>query len=405
MPPKKPPVEDDSDEEFEYDAPAAAAPPAASSTRSSASSSIPRENPLRSSHLTLPRKVLDQPYDEAVDVSASSADSVMSANTPPPHGRVVKEPIAAGKVLSMDSEESDEEDDASDDDSSHAPPKAAVTVTAPPPRQSPKASASPASSKKPASEDEDDEEDDEEDDDDEQPSSSSPASSSSSPAKAALYNAADFAHLSVAADVSELFVHITSFKAFDIELDTKFLPFIPDYIPAIGEIDPFLKVEPPEPLPTDALLGLTVVDEPSTVQSDPSTLELTLRVLSKGLTSSTMNVPRIERAEGQPKKVQRWVDSVSDLHSAKPQAKVAYTGGPMPDLETLMQAWPAEVEAVMRQVGFDATGLDLGVKDMAALCCAMMDIPVYGDDSVHESLHVLFSLYQEFSNNAHFQAA
>ena len=206
-------------------------------------------------------------------------------------------------------------------------------------------------------------------------------------------------------DISSLFTHITSFKPFDIELDTKFLPFIPDYIPAIGDIDPFIKVEPPEPSPSEATLGLTVVDEPSSAQSDPSTLDLTLRVLSKGLTSTTASVPRVEHAEVNVKKVQRWIDSVGELHAAKPQARVQYTAGVMPDLELLMQAWPAEVEGVIRQVGCDVGGLDLGVKDMAKLACALMDIPVYGDDSLHESLHVLFSLYHTFNNNAHFQQA
>ena len=239
---------------------------------------------------------------------------------------------------------------------------------------------------------------------------STPQSSARASSQAKLYNPADFAHLSVPPELSSLFLHITSFKPFDIELDTKFLPFIPDYIPAIGDIDPFIKVDPPDTLTGDAagvgaLLGLTVVDEPSSSQSEPSTLELQLRVMHKGLTSTTQAVPRVERAESNTRKVQKWIDSVGELHAAKPQARVVYAAGPMPDLEVLMQAWPAEVEAVMRQVGCDVVGLDVGVKEMARLACAMMDIPVYGDDSLHESLHLLFSLYHTFNNNAHFQQA
>lgn len=46
-------------------------------------------------------------------------------------------------------------------------------------------------------------------------------------------------------------------------------PFIPDYIPAIGDVDAFLKVVPPEPESKDnklhgfiGTLGLDVLDEP-----------------------------------------------------------------------------------------------------------------------------------------------
>lgn len=49
------------------------------------------------------------------------------------------------------------------------------------------------------------------------------------------------------------------------------MPFIPDYIPAVGDIDAFLKVIPPEPFTNDSKLpefisklGLEVLDEPVT---------------------------------------------------------------------------------------------------------------------------------------------
>lgn len=67
-------------------------------------------------------------------------------------------------------------------------------------------------------------------------------------------------------------------------MDNKFKPFIPEFIPAVGDIDAFLKVMPPD---TDLNgspysdnnkgLGLTVLDEPTTNQSDPALLHLQLR--------------------------------------------------------------------------------------------------------------------------------
>jgi intraflagellar transport protein 46 len=43
-------------------------------------------------------------------------------------------------------------------------------------------------------------------------------------------------------ELNELFKHIDRFKPMDIELETELKPFIPDYIPAIGDIDAFIKV-------------------------------------------------------------------------------------------------------------------------------------------------------------------
>ena len=56
-------------------------------------------------------------------------------------------------------------------------------------------------------------------------------------------------------------------------------PFIPEYVPAIGDIDAFLKV--PRPDGKSDSLGLVVLDEPSSRQSDPHVLNLQMRYTSK----------------------------------------------------------------------------------------------------------------------------
>jgi len=43
-------------------------------------------------------------------------------------------------------------------------------------------------------------------------------------------------------DLKELFSFIDQYKPIDIKLDTELKPFIPDYIPAVGDIDAFIKV-------------------------------------------------------------------------------------------------------------------------------------------------------------------
>jgi len=50
--------------------------------------------------------------------------------------------------------------------------------------------------------------------------------------------------------------------------------------------------------------------------------------------------------------------------------------------------------------------LDMSLEEYAKLCCALVDIPVHQGNnpkSVIESLHVFFTLYDEFRANQHFQ--
>ena len=57
-------------------------------------------------------------------------------------------------------------------------------------------------------------------------------------------------------DVRELFSFIGRYKPQTVDLETKLKPFIPDYIPAVGGIDEFIKVPRPDAKPD--YLGLKV---------------------------------------------------------------------------------------------------------------------------------------------------
>ena len=46
----------------------------------------------------------------------------------------------------------------------------------------------------------------------------------------------------MSAEMKDLFKHISRYTPQTVELDTKLKPFIPEFIPAIGDIDAFLKV-------------------------------------------------------------------------------------------------------------------------------------------------------------------
>lgn len=80
-------------------------------------------------------------------------------------------------------------------------------------------------------------------------------------------------------EVRELFQYINQYKPPDLTLDVKMMCFVPDYLPSIGQIDTFIKVPRPDGKPDG--LGLTQLDEPATVESDRTVLELQLRAISK----------------------------------------------------------------------------------------------------------------------------
>jgi intraflagellar transport protein 46 len=60
------------------------------------------------------------------------------------------------------------------------------------------------------------------------------------------YDPAQFANLPVSAEIKEMFEYINRFKPQKIDLNTKIRPFIPEFIPAVGEVDAFLKMPKPD---------------------------------------------------------------------------------------------------------------------------------------------------------------
>jgi intraflagellar transport protein 46 len=213
------------------------------------------------------------------------------------------------------------------------------------------------------------------------------------------YNPADFAHLNVTDDVRDLFQYIGRYKPHNIALETKLKCFIPDYIPAIGEIDAFLKIDRPDGKPE--VLGLKKLDEPSTAQSDPTVLDLQLRAVSKTSSMEPTQVRCIEHADKNPKDISKWIQSISDLHRSKPLPQVYYSK-PMPDIERLMQLWPPEFEDVLKTAKLPSAAMDMSLQEYVRTICSLVDIPVHPGGSAVQSLHVLFTLYSEFKNNPHF---
>ncbi|CAF89797.1 unnamed protein product, partial [Tetraodon nigroviridis] len=150
------------------------------------------------------------------------------------------------------------------------------------------------------------EEDDEDDDDDDEPSVATEGA----------YDPAEYANLPVSTEIKDLFQYITRYSCQPLDLDHSLKPFIPDFIPAVGDIDAFLKV--PRPDGAADHLGLLVLDEPSVKQSDPTVMSLWLSEESKQHAATQLQkVTSVASPHTNPRQLDSWVDSISALHRSK----------------------------------------------------------------------------------------
>uniref|UniRef100_A0A2H1WSQ0 Intraflagellar transport protein 46 homolog n=1 Tax=Spodoptera frugiperda TaxID=7108 RepID=A0A2H1WSQ0_SPOFR len=220
------------------------------------------------------------------------------------------------------------------------------------------------------------------------------------------YDPKNFLDLKVPPEMENIFQYIMKYTPQKIDIELKLQPFVPEYVPAVGDIDAFIKVTTPAcnvraaPLADHVLehidnLGLTVLDEPAAEQSDAALLHLQLRAISKTSSAkSTVVTKKIENAEKNSKAIERWIKDVSELHLSKPAPTVAYTSK-MPDIDTLMEEWPESMEETLNEVGFPPGTLDCSLSQYVDLVCGLFDVPIAGDtlnDRI-QALHLLFSLY------------
>jgi intraflagellar transport protein 46 len=217
------------------------------------------------------------------------------------------------------------------------------------------------------------------------------------------YKASDYNYLADTTELRMLFEHITRYEPKDCEIDTRLLPFIPDYMPALGTSpDVFLKV--PLPDGKDDPLGLQLLDEPSGTQTDSSLLEMQLRATSKQVGGASQVSATVRTMEGTQKQMETqidsWVANVAKLHRMNPPADVQYSRD-MPDIDSLMQVWPEAMEEALVGGALPGPEMTMELEYYAKLICGMLDIPVH-PGKLTQSLHVLFTLYSEFQANQHF---
>lgn len=213
------------------------------------------------------------------------------------------------------------------------------------------------------------------------------------------YDPAAFRDLPVSSEIADIFKFIERYQPQTIELEFKLKPFIPDYIPSIGDIDAFLKVNRPDGKEDN--LGFIVVDEPSSNQSDPHVLDLFFRTLSKQTKNEVRQPSAVKSVESNnTKAVDSWIRNISALQKNKPVQTVNYQRT-MPNIDSLMQVWSPEFEELLKEVTLPSPELNVDLNTYTDIICSLLDIPVY--KSKTQSIHVLFTLFSEFKNSEHFK--
>jgi intraflagellar transport protein 46 len=180
-------------------------------------------------------------------------------------------------------------------------------------------------------------------------------------------------------------------------------PFIPNFIPSIGEVDAFLKINRPDNHLEE--LGLSCIDEPTINGVDPVIFSLDLSYTGKNNNiNPNLIIKTLDNAEKKPKEIQSWIDSISDLHQKKMSSNVSYSKN-MPDVESLMQVWPDKMENLLKDIDFPDGSIAMPLDGYAKIICNMLDVPLHKlseERSIIEALHLIFSVYYEFKENQHF---
>ena len=158
--------------------------------------------------------------------------------------------------------------------------------------------------------------------------------------------------------------------------------FRSDYVPAVGEVDAFLKV--PKPDATKEHLGLLQLDEPCLNQSKRSYLDLLIRQFYKGRRKNhEQSIHSINNAHKKQKEVAGWINDVENVQKKK-QAPSVFYAQKMPDIDNLMQVFD---EKITGEMGCEDSGETIAYQEseiplemLTKAVCGVVGIPVHGEE-------------------------
>lgn len=226
------------------------------------------------------------------------------------------------------------------------------------------------------------------------------------------YNPKDFDNLDVPPEIKQLFENIVRYTPQKFEIEYKLQPFIPEYVPAVGDIDAFLKVLPPA-IPETAItaamrlhlagLGLKVLDEPCGNQTDPALLHMKLRSTST-VTGALIAGPPPGIAKN-ARDIDRWISEMQAIHVSRSQQQTINSNSAtlpaVADIDTLMSEWPQELEQALDVIGLPSPSLDCSLTLYIEIICTLLDIPIGRERTQADfikALNTLFNLYSAVRN-------
>ncbi|KAH8323467.1 hypothetical protein KR067_011315 [Drosophila pandora] len=214
--------------------------------------------------------------------------------------------------------------------------------------------------------------------------------------------------LSLPGELKELFPYILKYTPQTIDTPFHLQPFIPEFVPAVGDVDALLKVQAPPLLQPqrqreldDHLekLGLWLLDEPSGAQSEPSLLNMKLRSVLSGSrgrnprhASSASQIPTARSG----KDIDKWIAEVEQVHMTQSM----YDAQPRKDIDALLEDWPrafgeAETKSALDQAYKSCLQQDISLADYVRVLCERFGVegPLESQADYIHNVQTLFALY------------
>ncbi|XP_001997667.2 intraflagellar transport protein 46 [Drosophila grimshawi] len=215
--------------------------------------------------------------------------------------------------------------------------------------------------------------------------------------------------LPLQAELKEIFPYILKYTPQGIETPYHLQPFIPEYVPAVGDVDAMLKVQPPALLQPQRQreldeqlqrLGLMLLDEPSGAQSEPSLLNMKLRSVLSGnrggnprnASYSATLVPTAKSA----KDIEKWIGEVEQVHMTQSM----FDSQPRKDIDALVEDWPRSFAMATTKNALDEAyrsclQQQISLADYVRVLCEHfgVDGPMETQSDYIHSIQTLFALY------------
>ncbi|XP_055838609.1 intraflagellar transport protein 46 homolog [Episyrphus balteatus] len=209
-------------------------------------------------------------------------------------------------------------------------------------------------------------------------------------------------NLSLPQEIKEIFPYIAKYTPQLIETEYHLQPFVPEYVPAVGDVDAFLRVSFPAIMDIRReqdiqehlqKMGLHFLDEPSGQQSEPSLLSIKLGSVLTG-SARSHSASKVPIAKSIIKDVDKWITEVEHIHLGQSGHNVQ----PEKDIETMMIDWPQSYATLQNELNRAYNDDNLSLVEYIRVLCEKLEIDCGGPGELTQAqciqkVYTLFSMY------------